>query len=189
MFLVKEDISHGDGCNDADEVGGEAVGGCIADLADIDAAEIDGEDVHGGVGRALDGRCNVADEAIDSVGLEHVEHHGSCACAIEWLEHGSREGSDKVGVHADGVEEPAEAFGDVAQGSTFAEDADAHKHSYLIGDDGDHGLESLLRTIDEGAEQRHALANACDEEEEDGAEEKHVAEHRAIELEVLLIEL
>ena len=52
--LPKEEIANADGGEDASEVGEQASHDCVARVADTYAAEVDGKNVEGGVGAALE---------------------------------------------------------------------------------------------------------------------------------------
>ena len=155
-----ENVIDDDGCRNANEVGHQSVAGSIAETLDTYRAEIDGKDIHCGVGRALDGGSHVSDEGVNAVGLEDIEHHGTSSCTIEWFEQGTRQGSAEIGINAYVAETPTKTIGDIKQGTAFAEEADAHEKGHLVRNDGHDGVESVFSAIDECFENRNLLLDA-----------------------------
>ena len=101
-----ENVIDDDGGRYANEVGHQSVAGSIAETLDTYRAEIDGKDIHGGVGRALDRGSYMSDEGVNAVGLEDIEHHGTSSCTIEWFEQGTRQSCAEIGINADMAETP-----------------------------------------------------------------------------------
>ncbi|EEF22204.1 conserved hypothetical protein, partial [Ricinus communis] len=113
--LVEEDIGNRNRGKHAGQVGDQAAGDRVARLADADRAEIQRDDVEGGIGRALEHAGQAADKGIDAIGLHGVDHHGLGGAAAQWLHQCGRQGADEIGVDAEVAEQPAEALHHEAQ--------------------------------------------------------------------------
>jgi len=101
MYQWAEEYIAYDYCGDeADEVGEEAADKGVAGVPDIDAAEVDCEDVEGGFGGALYDGCELALEGVYSVTAHHIDHKAAGAAAAEGLHEGYGQIGHKLCAHA-----------------------------------------------------------------------------------------
>ena len=77
--LPKEEIANADGRDDACEVGEQSSHDSVAGVANADTAEIDGKNVEGGVGAALEDARQTTYERVSTVGLHRIDHHAARA--------------------------------------------------------------------------------------------------------------
>ena len=82
--------------HDTGQVGEQAVSGGIARVAYAHAAEVDGENVEGRVGRALYGRGDASHKRVGTVGSHGVDHHAAGTAAAERFHQGGGQGPHEV---------------------------------------------------------------------------------------------
>ena len=82
----------------------------MARILDAYTAEIDSEDVEGGVGGTLEDTTQSASKAIRTVGSHCIDHHAACTASAEWLHERCWQCIDEVGVAAHEFEETVDAL-------------------------------------------------------------------------------
>ncbi len=144
----------------------------MACVFDVDAAEIDGEDIEGGVGSALEDATESSDEAVGSVGVHGFEHQSSCSATAERLHECRRNSSGEVGIDAAGCETPGYASFEQVHSSASAEHADGNEDGDEVRNDADRRLEPAFGAVDEGVVDVDMLGHGLDNEPADNAEQQ-----------------
>ena len=188
-FLSEEDGGDGHSSDDAAEVGEEACCDSVAGLADTDRAEIDGEDVEGGVGCALEDAGEAAYEGVCPVLLHGIYHHTARSAAGERLHNGRWQGCHIVGIAAAELNKPPYAIHDEVHRSRSTEHADGNKYRNEIRDDADGCFEASFRPFDKCLIDIYLLANTCRNEGDDDGEEDDVGYDSAPEVHRLTVNL
>src|SRR5471030_321877 len=173
---MEENIGDENRRDDAGAIGDQAARNRVARLADADRAEVQRDDVEGGVGRALEHGGEVADEGVDAVGFHGVDHHGLGGAAAERLHQRGRQRGDEVGVQAQLRDHPVEAADDEVEDAGVADHADRHQHADQVGDHRDGGLDAALGAFDEGFVDVDLLPQRGDDEAADDHHQHQVAD-------------
>lgn len=181
----EEEVGDGDGGDGAGDVGEEGVAGGVACLGDAYRAEVDGEDVEGGVGRASDGGGEFANEGVCAVGLHHVEHHSATATSAKRFHEHCGQCSDPLRVEAKPCNKTLYPACEYVESPGGAEHSDRHEYCDEVGDDHDSSLETLFRSFDEDIVYTQFAAYAGENKGDDYAEEDEVRTEGAVELHFL----
>ena len=128
------------------------------------AAEVDGEDVKGGVGRALEDARESSDERVGTVGGHSVDHHAACSAAREGLHQRCRQSTHEVGVATQSRNGPLDAVHQHVHCARSTEHSYAYQYSNEIRNDSDGSGKSVLCALDEGVVDVHLLAHASQDE-------------------------
>ena len=82
----------------------------MARVLDAYTAEIDSEDVEGGVGGTLEDTTQSASKAIRTVGSHCIDHHAACTASAEWFHERCWQCIDEVGVATHEFEKAVDAL-------------------------------------------------------------------------------
>src|SRR5450830_2190037 len=174
---MEKDVGDKDGGDDAGQVGYQSGRDGITRLADAHRAEVQGHDIEGGVGRALEHASEAADEGVDTVSIHGVDHHGFRAGTAERLHHGGRQGGHEVRIDAQVGEDPVQAFHHKVENARVADHADGHQHADQVGNHGNRSLDAAFRAFNKCIVDIHALAQRTDDKDRDDADQYQVADH------------
>ncbi|MCB9779418.1 MAG: PH domain-containing protein [Alphaproteobacteria bacterium] len=120
--------------DDPHQVGGEPGRHGVAQPADADTAEVDGQHVEGGLGAAVHGGDQVADVAVGPVGLDQLGGDAEGAAAGQGPQERQGQG---LGRQPQGAGDLAQVPGDDLEPAALPQHADAGQDGDQVRDDGD----------------------------------------------------
>src|SRR5471032_1791379 len=173
---MEKDVRDEDGGDDAGQVGDQAAGNRVARLSYAHRAEVQRDDVEGGVGRTVEHAGQAADKRIHAIGAHGVDHHGLGGAATERLHQRGRQRRHEIGVDAQLAEQPAEAVHDEGEHAGVADHADRHQHADQVGNHGDRGLDAALGALDKRLVDVDLAPQRADDEAGDHHHQHQVAE-------------
>ncbi len=144
--MIEDGVADDDGDDDAGEVRSEAGEDGVAGAADPDGAEVNGEDVEGGLRAAHDGAGGAGDEAIGAACFDEVCEEAECAAAAEGAD---EDDGEEVDWEADAIEQWAKRAGNQIDAAGGAEHADGDEYGDEVWDDADGDVEAIAGALDE----------------------------------------
>ena len=159
----------------------------MACVAYADAAEVDGEDVEGCVGGALEDAREATHERVGTVCSHGVDHHATRSATRERLHESRGQRANEVGVAAQSLNRPLHAADEHIHSTRSTEHTDAHEYRHEIRDDAHSCRKAVLCALDERVVHVHLLAHTSQDEHHDDEHQQNVGHRRAHDVHLCLV--
>lgn len=179
-MLIEEKIADKDSCQDTRKVGYQSAGHSIARFGDAYAAEIDGQDVEGGIGGTAHHAAHAAYKRVDSELLHRINHQSVGSAAAERFHQGRGQSAYKAGVDAHAAHDSSNAFNQQVHGSGGAEYSNAHQKGHQIRNDAYGCGKSFFGSFYKGVVYIDLFPYTCQDEQHNDAEQQDVGCQRGV---------
>ena len=144
-------------------------------LHDAHTAEVDSEDVEGGVCRALEDTAQATNKRISAIGRHRINHHTSSATTRERFHQSRRQGTHEIAVSPTGFDTPSDAVDQHVHRPRSAKNADSNEDSHEVGDNPDCCRKAILRSLDKGIVDVHLLPQSSQDKGDDDQHQHDVS--------------
>ncbi len=131
----------------------------VAGVLDFYTAEVDGYDVEGGFGAALEDAGEAAGEGVYTVGLHGIYHKAAGAAGTEGAQQGHGDGIYYVAVYMQHQEESGDEVGENLEDPAVSEQGDGYQHTQDVGEYGDACFKAATCPLYKGGEDVLAISD------------------------------
>lgn len=186
--LSKEKIGDEDGGEDAREIGQQATGNGVANVANADRAEINGDHIERRLGTALHHGSEAAGKGVGTVSLHGLDHQAARAASAKRFHQGGGQSFDEAQVPSQSGQHPTHAIQQQVQGAAGPKNPNRHQHGHQKRNDVDGHLEAFLRAFNEFIVNVDAFQSGAGDENHDHRKQNKVADESRLGLHGFLIQ-